>query len=56
MHNSNETGSKSFSSINYLALSWEDGNMGYEEDRRARALAIYAEMGWGENEGVKEAD
>ena len=30
--------------------------MGYEEDRRARALAIYAEMGWGENEGVKEAD
>ena len=30
--------------------------MGYEEDRRARALAIYAEMGWGENEGVKDAD
>jgi 4-carboxymuconolactone decarboxylase len=30
--------------------------MDYEKERRARALAIYKEMGWGENEGVKEAD
>ncbi len=30
--------------------------MGYEQDRRARALEIYRKMGWGENEGVKEAD
>jgi 4-carboxymuconolactone decarboxylase len=30
--------------------------MGYEEDRRKRALEIYKKMGWGENEGVKEAD
>ena len=30
--------------------------MGYEEERRKRALEIYKKMGWGENEGVKEAD
>ncbi|MFM9966784.1 MAG: carboxymuconolactone decarboxylase family protein [Burkholderiales bacterium] len=30
--------------------------MGYKEDRRARALALYEQMGWGENESVKEAD
>ena len=30
--------------------------MGYREDRRKRALEIYRKMGWGENEGVKEAD
>ena len=30
--------------------------MDYEKERRARALAIYEKMGWGENEGVKEAD
>jgi 4-carboxymuconolactone decarboxylase len=30
--------------------------MGYEDDRRARALEIYKKMGWGENEGVREAD
>jgi 4-carboxymuconolactone decarboxylase len=30
--------------------------MSYEQDRRARALEIYKKMGWGENEGVKEAD
>jgi 4-carboxymuconolactone decarboxylase len=28
----------------------------YEDERRARALEIYKKMGWGENEGVKEAD
>jgi 4-carboxymuconolactone decarboxylase len=30
--------------------------MSYEQERRARALDIYKKMGWGENEGVKEAD
>ena len=30
--------------------------MGYEQERRARALALYEKMGWGENESVKEAD
>jgi 4-carboxymuconolactone decarboxylase len=30
--------------------------MSYEQERRARALEIYKKMGWGENEGVKEAD
>ena len=30
--------------------------MDYEKDRRARALAIYKKMGWGENEVVKETD
>ena len=30
--------------------------MDYEKERRARALAIYEKMGWGENEIVKEAD
>lgn len=30
--------------------------MGYLEERRARALALYKKMGWGENESVKEAD
>ncbi len=30
--------------------------MDYEKERRARALAIYEKMGWGENEVVKEAD
>jgi len=30
--------------------------MSYEQERRARALDIYRKMGWGENEGVKEAD
>jgi 4-carboxymuconolactone decarboxylase len=30
--------------------------MSYEKDRRKRALDIYKKMGWGENEGVKEAD
>ena len=30
--------------------------MSYEQERRARALALYQKMGWGENEGVKEAD
>ena len=30
--------------------------MGYEEERRKRALEIYKKMGWGENEGVREAD
>ena len=30
--------------------------MGYEEERRKRGLDIYKQMGWGENEGVKEAD
>ena len=30
--------------------------MDYEKERRARALAIYEKMGWGENEIVKETD
>ena len=30
--------------------------MAFEEERRKRALEIYKKMGWGENEGVKEAD
>jgi 4-carboxymuconolactone decarboxylase len=30
--------------------------MSFEQERRARALEIYKKMGWGENEGVKEAD
>jgi len=30
--------------------------MDYEKERRARALKIYKQMGWGENEAVKEAD
>ena len=30
--------------------------MDYEKERRARALAIYKKMGWGENEIVKETD
>ena len=30
--------------------------MDYEKVRRARALAIYKKMGWGENEIVKETD
>jgi 4-carboxymuconolactone decarboxylase len=30
--------------------------MSYEKDRRKRALGIYKQMGWGENEGVKKAD
>jgi 4-carboxymuconolactone decarboxylase len=30
--------------------------MSYEQERRARALEIYKKMGWGENEGVREAD
>jgi 4-carboxymuconolactone decarboxylase len=30
--------------------------MSYETERRARALEIYRRMGWGENEGVREAD
>ena len=29
--------------------------MSYEQERRARALDLYKKMGWGENEGVKEA-
>ena len=27
-----------------------------EQDRRKRGLAVYRQMGWGENEGVKELD
>ena len=27
-----------------------------DEARRAKGLAVYKEMGWGENEGVKELD
>src|SRR3954469_24564657 len=30
--------------------------MSFEQERRARALEIYKKMGWGENEGVREAD
>ena len=30
--------------------------MDYEKERRARALAIYEKMGWGENEIVKQTD
>ena len=30
--------------------------MGYDQERRARALEIYRQMGWGENEIVKEID
>ena len=30
--------------------------MGYDEERRARALETYKKMGWGENEVVKEID
>ena len=30
--------------------------MSYDQERRARALEIYRQMGWGENEVVKEID